>query len=79
MEWKRREWLKLDALINMKNLKIMDHSITVRHVNDSKEGIKIVKRIKNKIGKLYSDKRNNSRSIYNELEDKAAIHVRKNS
>ena len=45
----------------------MDYSITDDHVNDAKEGIRIVRRIKNKIRKLYGDKGYDSKAIYNEL------------
>ena len=57
----------------------MDYSITDEHTNDAKEGIRIVRRIKNKISKLYGDKGYDSRAIYNELEDKAVIPPGKNA
>ncbi|WP_084779416.1 IS5 family transposase, partial [Acidiplasma cupricumulans] len=76
---KRKGWLKLHAIININNFNIIDYSITNEHNNDAKEGIKIIKRIKNKIKKLYGDKGYDSKAIYNELEDKAIIPPRKNA
>ena len=71
--------MKLHAVINIKNFEIMDYSITDEHVNDAKEGISIVKRVKNRISRLFGDKDYNSKAIYNELEDKELIPVRKNA
>ena len=76
---KRKRWVKLHAIININNFNIIDYSITNEHNNDAKEGIKIIKRIKNKIKKLYGDKGYDSKAIYNELEDKAIIPPRKNA
>jgi len=39
----------MHAVININNFQIIDYSITNEHNNDAKEGIKIIKRIKNKI------------------------------
>ncbi len=75
----RRGWIKLHAVINIDNFQIMDYSITDEHTNDAKEGIRIVRRIKNKISKLYGDKGYDSKLIYNELEGKAVIPPRKNA
>ena len=75
----RRGWIKLHALIDIDNFQIMDYSITDEHANDAKEGIRIVRRIKNKISKLYGDKGYDSKLIYNELEGKAVIPTRKNA
>ena len=57
----------------------MDYSITDDHVNDAREGISIIKGIKNRISKLFGDKGYDSKAIYNELEDKAVIPVRRNA
>ena len=76
---KRKGRLKLHAVININNFEIIDYSITNEHNNDAKEGINIVKRIKNRINKLYGDKGYDSREIYNELGDKAVIPVRRNA
>ena len=76
---KRRGWVKLHAVININNFEIMDYSITNEHNKDAKEGIKIIKRIKNKIRKLYGDKGYGSKAIYNELKNKAIIPPRKNA
>ena len=57
----------------------MDYSITDEHTNNTNEGIRIVRMIKIKISKLYGDKRYDSKAIYNELEDKAAIPPRRNA
>ena len=75
----RRGWIKLHAVINIDNFQIMDYSITYEYTNDAREGLSLVRRIKNKISKLYGDKGYDSKAIYNELEDKAAIPVRKNA
>ena len=75
----RRGWIKLHAVIDIGNFQIMDYSITDEHANDAKEGIRIVRRIKNKISKLYGDKGYDSKLIYNELEGKAVIPTRKNA
>ncbi len=48
--------IKLHAVINIKNFNIIDHSITDEYTNDAMEGINIIRRIKNRINKLYSDK-----------------------
>ena len=61
----RRGWIKLHAFININNFEIIDYSITNEHTNDAKEGIRIVRRIKNKIKKLYGDKGYDSKLIYN--------------
>lgn len=63
----------MHAVIDINNCQIMDYSITDEHKNDSKEGIRIVRRIKNKIKELYGDKGYDSKTIYNKLEDKAVI------
>ena len=76
---KRKGWIKLHALINIKNFEIIDYSITNEHTNDAKEGINIIRNIKNKISRLYADKGYDSKEIYNELGDKAVIPVRKNA
>ena len=76
---KRKGWVKLHAIININNFNIMGYSITNEHNNDAKEGIKIIKRIKNKINKLYDDKGYDSRAIYNELKNKAVIPVIRNA
>ena len=52
----RKGWIKLHAVININNFQIIDYSITDDHANDAMEGIRIVRRIKNKIRKLYGDK-----------------------
>ena len=59
--------------------KFMDYSITNEPNNDAKEGIKIIKRVKNKINKLYGDKGYDSKAIYNELKNKAVIPVIRNA
>jgi len=76
---KRRGWVKLHVAINIKNFEIMNYSITDEHVNDAREGINIIKNIKNKIRRLYGDKGYDSKAIYNELGDKAVIPPRKNA
>ena len=75
----RRGWIKLHAVIDINNFEIIDYSITDEHANDAKEGIKIVRRIKNKIRKLYGDKGYDSKLIYNELDGKAVIPPRRNA
>ena len=75
----RRGWVKLHAVIDINNFEIIDYSITDEHANDAKEGIKIVRRIKNKIRKLYGDKGYDSKLIYNELDGKAVIPPRRNA
>ena len=76
---KRKGWVKLHAVINISNFNIIDYSITDEHTNDAKEGINIIKNIKNKIRRLYGDKGYDSKIIYNELKDKALIPVRRNA
>ncbi len=76
---KRKGWIKLNAVININNFQIIDYSIVNEHNNDAKEGIKIIKRIKNKINKLYGDKGYDSKLIYNELKNKAVIPVIRNA
>ena len=46
----------MHAVININNFQIIDYSITDEHTNDARERIRIVRRIKNKIKKLYGDK-----------------------
>ena len=75
----RKGWIKLHAIININNFQIMDYSIANEHINDAKNGIKIVRRIKNKIDKLYDNKGYDSKLIYNELDGKAVIPTRKNA
>jgi transposase len=75
----RRGWIKLHAVININNFEIIDYSITDDHVNDAKEGISLIRRIKNKIRKLYGDKGYDSKLIYNELDGKAVIPPRRNA
>ena len=75
----RKGWIKLHAVIDINNFQIMDYSITDEHINDAKDGISLVRRIKHKISKLYGDKGYDSKLIYNELEDKAVIPIRKNA
>ena len=53
---KRRECVKLHAVINIKNFEIMNYSITDEHVNDAKESINIVKRAKNRVSRLFGNK-----------------------
>ncbi len=47
----------------------MDYSITDEHVNDAKEGINIIKGIKNRVSRLFWDKGHDSKAIYNEIEE----------
>ena len=64
----RIEWIKLYAVINIKNFEIIDYAITDEHVNDAKEAINIIKIVRNCINKLFRDKGSDSKAIYNELE-----------
>ena len=57
----------------------MDYSITDDHTNDANEGISLVRRIKNRVRRLYCDKGYDSKLIYNKFEDKAVIPVRRNA
>ena len=76
---KRKGWVKLHAVIDIKNFEIMDYSITDEHVNDAKEGIGIIKRVRNRVSRLFGDKGYDSKTIYNELDDKAVIPPRRNA
>ncbi len=49
------------------------------HKNDANDGINIIRRIKNRINKLYAYKGYYLREIYNELDGKAIIPVRRNA
>jgi hypothetical protein len=50
---KRRGWVDLNAVINIKNFEIIDYLMIDEHVNDSRESINIVRLIKNRISKLF--------------------------
>ncbi|KPV46371.1 hypothetical protein SE19_05825 [Acidiplasma aeolicum] len=56
----------------------MDYSITNEYYNDAKEGIKIIREIKNKISRLHGYKGYYSKLICNKLK-KAMIFVRRNA
>lgn len=79
MVQKRRAWVKFPAAINIKNFEIIDYSITDDHVNDGKEVVNLIKRMKNRVSGLFGDRGYDSKAIYNELENKALIPVRKNT
>ena len=70
---------KTRAAININNFQIMDYSITDEHANDAREGINLIRKVKNRVRRLYGDKGYDSKPIYNELEDRAVIPVRKNA
>ena len=76
---RRRGWVKLHAVIDIKNFEIIDYSITDDHVNDAKEGVNLIKRVRNRVSRLFGDKGYDSKAIYNELEDKAVIPPRRNA
>ena len=48
----RRGWIKLHAVININNFEIIDYSITDEHANDAKEGISLIRRVKNRVRRL---------------------------
>ena len=63
----------MNAVINMNIYEIIDYFITDAHVDDAKNRISIIKMLKNSIIRLFGDKYYNSKAIYNELDDEAAI------
>ena len=75
----RRGWVKLHAVIDINNFEIIDYSITDEHANDAKEGIGLIRRVKNRVRRLYGDKGYDSKLIYNELDGKAVIPPRRNA
>ena len=48
----RRGWVKLHAVIDINNFEIIDYSITDEHANDAKEGIGLIRRVKNRVRRL---------------------------
>ena len=80
-EWNRRRkgWMKLHVIVDINNIRVLTISITDEHVQDSREALNLVNRIRDKASKLCGYKAHDSRSIYNSLNGKAIIPTRKNS
>jgi len=53
--------------VDINEIRALTFSITDEHVQDSREALNLVNRIREKISKLYGDKAYDSRSIYNAL------------
>ncbi len=76
---KRKGWSKLHAVISINDVSVISFTIRDEHVHDAKAGRKILKSIKDRIGKIFGDKGYDSKRIFNDFGSRTIIPPRKNA
>ncbi len=76
---KRKGWSKLHAVISIHDVSVLSFTITDEHAHDAKAGRKILKSIKDRIGRIFGDKGYDSKRIFNDFGSRTLTPPRKNA